>query len=87
MSTFTDDNQLLKRYILLDLFAAMDFPQDREFMLDTVLVRAKRLTDRAVNWRAHVVRSKRYKGTLGSLYDKVLSLQNKSIGGTLQSWQ
>ena len=40
MSTYTDANPLLKRYMLLDLFAAIDFPEDKEFMVDSVLMRA-----------------------------------------------
>lgn len=71
MSTYTDANPLLKRYILFDLFAAMDYPDDAQFMLDSVRMRASRLAQRGVDWREHRVRSKRYRGKLGDLYDSV----------------
>ena len=73
MSTYTDANPLLKRYILLDLLEARERKAQGDdksvaILLSSVRIRGKRLRDRGVDWRAHRPRSKKWDGTLGELY-------------------
>ena len=59
--------------LIQDLLEAEKFHnENRHLMVSSAKVRANILTQRGINWREHQVRSKRFKGKLGELYDRVM---------------
>jgi hypothetical protein len=73
LSLYTDESPLLMRRMVLDLVSTWRFPRDRASMVMSADWHIRSLDARGVDWRKHRVRSKKYKGTLGGLYDKVKS--------------
>ena len=75
MSSLSDGESQVKRDLVLDLLTIERAVADNDMRLaecmgSSAVVRACHLTDAGVNWREHKVRSKRYRGKLGILYDR-----------------
>jgi hypothetical protein len=68
-----------KRELVLDLLECRKDPSVTPCLVSSAQVKAIRLTQAGVDWRKHTVRSKLYKGTLGSLYDEFKPYQSSSF--------